>query len=51
MAGVDLSARFEQVRERAKVAPDAFAVAAIEPAESAVLSGTYYQTRAALLNP
>jgi hypothetical protein len=104
MAGVDLIARFEQIRERATVVPDqvraagqrrstassarnraigapagldqagddieagyaiaganvaessagdaiAFAVAAIDAAESAVLSAMYYQTRAALLNP
>jgi hypothetical protein len=109
MAGVDLIARFEQIRERATVVPDqvraagqrrqdelrstagsarnraigapagldqagddieagyataaanaaessagdaiAFAVAAIDAAESAVLSAMYDQTRAALLNP
>jgi hypothetical protein len=51
MAGVDLIARFERIRERAKVAPDAFAMAAFEAAECAVFSAMCYQTRAALLNP
>jgi hypothetical protein len=51
MAGVDLIARFERIRERAKVAPDAVAVAAFNAAACAVFSVMCDQTHAALLNP